>query len=233
MRRETIPFTSRQSRTELVLALLWLPVHLFGLPALLAALFPVMDISTLNVAVYGAGALYMLITQFRFLRRDFDRVCDSPFYILLQVLGSYGAMLLFNMAVSTLLTGFMGELENPNNDAVVSMALTSSGPVTAMTVYFAPLLEEMLFRASLFGLLRRRSRLLAYLVLTFLFPLYHVWGYALSDPAVWIYALQYIPVSFLLCRCYERCDSIWGSIALHVLINAVALHALTLLEGLL
>ena len=66
-----------------------------------------------------------------------------------------------------------------------------------------------------------------------LFAVYHVWGYALYDPMAWIFAVQYIPVGFLLCRVYERTDSIWGSILFHMLINFLALNALTALEKLL
>ena len=232
-RRETPPFTSCQSRTERILALLWLPVHLFALPWLLMRLFPAIDDVRLNFACYGAGAVYMLLTQFRFLRRDFDQVCEHPFSVFILILGCYGAMLLFNMAVSGLLLLFTEELDNPNNSAVVSMAKSSGGPVAAMALYLAPLLEELMFRGAIFGGLRRRSRLLAYLAGVLLFPLYHVWGYALTDPTAWLYFLQYVPVSFLLCFCYERCDSIWGSIGLHMLINFVSLRVLTVLGELL
>ncbi len=233
MKAVTIPFNSRQSRTELILALLWLPVHLLLLPNLLVRHFPQLDAAGLNVACYAVGAAYMLLTQFRFLRRDFDPLCEQPFDVFLQVLGCYGAVLLFNMALSGLLLSFLEEIDNPNNAAVVSMAQVSSGPVAAMAVFFAPILEEVMFRGALFGALRHRNRLLAYIAGMTLFPLYHVWGYALSDPTAWIYFVQYVPVSYLLCRCYERCDSIWGSIALHMLINYFALHALTMLEKLL
>ena len=90
-----------------------------------------------------------------------------------------------------------------------------------------------MFRAGIFGGLRGINRLLAYLVCMLLFSVYHVWGYALNDPMAWIYAVQYLPVGYLLCRIYERTDSIWGSILLHMFINFVAFHALTALEKLL
>ena len=47
-----------------------------------------------------------------------------------------------------------------------------------------------------------------------------------------LYALQYLPVSWLLCRCYERCNSIWGSIFLHMTINAISIYALSALADL-
>ena len=234
-KRERPPFTSRQSVLECVLALLWLPIHLFLLPKLFGRLLPGSDDSWLNLAVYGTGAAYMLLTQFRFLRRDFDPLCDRPGYVLLEILISYGAMLLFNMAVSGLMALVSGELENPNNAAVVDMAMTRSGPIAATAVFLAPLTEEMIFRAGIFGGLRRKSRVAAYLVSVSLFALYHVWSYAYAyrNPKMLLYAVQYIPVSYLLCRIYERTDSIWGSVLLHSVSNFIALNALTALEKLL
>ena len=232
-KRERAPFTSGQSRLERILALCWIPVHLYLLPKAIWHFFPALETSWLNVAVYASGVLFMLLTQFRFLRRDFDPLCDRPGYMLLEILVSYGAMLLFNMAVSGILLLVVDGLDNPNNAAVLDMAETSSGPVAALAVFLAPIVEEIMFRAGIFGGLRRFGRLPAYLICMLLFSLYHVWGYALDDPAAWIYALQYLPVTFLLCRIYERTNSIWGSILLHMFSNFVALHALTALERLL
>ena len=233
VKREPIPFTSRQGRAEWILSLLWIPIHVFGLPSLLVLLFPQITESTLNLACYAIGAVFLLLTQFRFLRRDFDPLCDRPVRVLLEVLIAYGAMLLFNMAVSGLLLAVMDTVENPNNAAVVEMAQVDSGPIAALAVFLAPLVEELMFRAGIFGALRHKNRLLAYLVVMILFPVYHILGYALNDPMTWVYVLQYIPVSYLLCRVYERTNTIWASIAFHMLVNFIALNALTTLEKLL
>ena len=229
------PFTSRQSGPQLLLALLWLPVHLLLLPRLLWQFFPQWDESTLNVAVYAVGAVYMLLTQFSFLRRDFDPLCEHPLRVLLEVLVCYGAMLLFNLAVNGILMLILGRGENPNNAAVVDMAVQTGGPITALAIFLAPLVEEIIFRAGLFGGLRRRNRAAAYVLSIAVFALYHVWSYAWAarDPLMLLYALQYVPISYLLCRCYERTNSVWGSILLHMLVNFISLKALLLLEQLL
>ena len=229
------PFTSRQSGPQLALALLWLPVHLFLLPRLLWHFFPQWDESTLNVAVYAVGAVYMLLTQFSFLRRDFDPLCERPLRVLGEVLVCYGAMLLFDLAVNGMLMLLLGEGENPNNAAVVDMAVETGGPIAALAIFLAPLVEEIIFRAGLFGGLRRRNRAAAYVLSIAAFALYHVWSYAWysRDPMMLLYALQYVPISYLLCRCYERTNSVWGNILLHMLVNFISLKALLLLEQLL
>lgn len=232
-KRARPPFTSRQSTAEWILALAWLPIHLFLLPRVLIRFFPALDDSMLNLAVYLSGAGFMLLTQFRFLRRDFDPLCERPGRVLLEVLIAYGAMLLFNMAVSGLLLLGLGAADNPNNAVVVDMAQASGGPVAALAVFLAPIVEELMFRAGIFGALRHKSRLLAYLLSMALFSLYHVWGFALYDPTAWVYVLQYLPVSYLLCRLYERTNTIWSCILMHMLVNFIALNALTMLERLL
>ena len=233
MERKLPEFTSRQSRAEWILALLWLPLHLFGLPLLLLRLFPALDAAWLNFYVYLVGAVFMLGTQFRFLRRDFDPLCERFGSVLLEVIISYGAMMLFNMVVTGLLTLAIEQIDNPNNAQLTDLARVNRGTVAAVAVYLAPIVEELIFRAGLFGALRHKNRVLGYVVSIALFAVYHIWGYALSDPIAWLYALQYLPISFLLCRIYERTNTIWSSILLHMLVNTVALHALELVERLL
>ena len=109
----------------------------------------------------------------------------------------------------------------------MEMAGIEYGKTAALAIFLAPLVEEPIFRGAVFGGLYRYSRPLAYAASMLLFSLYHIWGYALMDPLYWIYLLQYLPVSWLLCRCYERCDSIWGSIFFHMTVNAVSISSAT------
>ena len=123
--------------------------------------------------------------------------------------------------------------ENPNNAGLMDMAGRGWNQMSAMAVFMAPIVEECMFRAGIFGTLRRYSRWGAYLVATLAFSFYHVWSYALVDPIYWLYFIQYVPVSLLLCRVYERTNSIWGSIFFHMLVNYIAMNALKVLETLL
>ncbi len=237
-------FSSRMTRRESFAALAYLPIHLLLLPTLLSHLpGQSLSIEELNFIIYAAGLLYMLVCQFGFLRRDFDALCDNTLFILLEVVICYGLMLGFNLLLNWLMAaigalvaaddvaGFIAG--NPNTAEVAGLAAESNGMIAAAAVILAPIVEELMFRGAIFGLLRRKSRLLAYLGSMLLFALYHVWSYAIEEPLNWLYLLQYLPVTYLLCRCYERSNSIWGSIFLHMLINFLALQALRALQGLL
>ncbi len=226
-RRRVFPeFTSTLSPSETVLVLAYFPVHVFLLPWLFRLLYGrgVLGVLWANVLLYAIGFLYMTAVAFRFLRRDFDPLIESPLHVLGQVCGSYLCMLACNMLAGLLIAHLTGEAENVNNDALQELVDAAYGPMKAALVYLGPLTEEMLFRAGIFGTLRRKNRLLAYGVSMLAFSVYHVWGYAVGDPGYWIFLLQYLPAGWLLARCYERTNSIWGSVFFHMLTNFMAME---------
>lgn len=221
---------SRLSKKQTIAVLIWLPVHILALPYLLS--IPMMmgffSDMTANLLVYVIGAAYMLLVLRRFFRQDFDTLCDRPLRVLLTVVGAYWLARFGEVLISLLLDALSVTDSNGNNDAVIEMAKANIGPTAAMAVILAPIVEEGLFRAGIFGLIRRKSRFWAYTASILLFGLYHVWQSALYDPRQLIFILQYIPASFALCYTYERTDSIWGSIFLHMLTNGVSMLAVTM-----
>ena len=205
--------------------ILWLPMHVYGLPRLLLRLRPGFTASGLNFWTYAIGAGLLTLLCLGFLRRDFDRIWERPLYILGQILLGYGLLMAANLLVSILVYALMPEA-NPNNEAVLDLAKVARGRILAITVVLAPLLEELIFRGGIFGLLRRWNRWLAYVVCILVFGIYHVWHYALSDPLALLYLLQYLPAGYVLCRSYEKTECIWTSILLHMLNNSISLLAL-------
>ena len=203
-------------------AILWLPMHVYGLPWLLVRLLPGLTLGGLNfwTSAIGAGLLTALCLSF--LRRDFDRLWERPLYILGQAVRGYLYMIAAQFLVSLLVYAILPQ-SNPNNEAVLDLAKAQRGRILAITIVLAPLVEELMFRGGIFGLLRRWNRYLAYGVCMLVFGLYHTWQYALADPTFWLYLLQYLPAGFILCRSYEKTECIWTSILLHVLNNSVSL----------
>lgn len=222
--------SSALTKREAICVLVYLPVHVALLPLLLGRLIAEGTLTEpqANFALYAVGVIYMLIAAWDFLRRDFYTLCDRPFFIIIEVIFSYGMMLVFNFAVSMLLSA-VKFTDNPNNNAVAALAKEGFGTVAAMAVFLAPIVEELIFRAGIFGLTRRHSRAAAYAASMLFFSLYHVWGYGLIDARYWLYIVQYLPVSWLLARLYERTDSVWSCIFFHMLVNGISVKALTLL----
>ena len=229
MREESPVFPSRMSRFEAAVALGWLPVHLFLLPLLLVRLFPQMDGVDLNFWLYAIGALVLGLCCLPFLRRDFDRLWERPLLVLAQIAIGYVLMLLGSDLVALLmrqLSGLLKPEENPNNAALETLANRDLGKMQAVAIFLSPLVEELMFRGGIYGLLRRRSRIAASLVCILLFSVYHTWQYALLGPVQWLYLLQYLPASGVLCRVYEKTEAIWTPLLFHMLNNAVSLWAM-------
>ena len=220
---ETRPFTSRPARWESVIAIAYIPVHICLLPRLLVRTAgQSLDAVSLNVVCYVIAALLLLFCMRRFLFRDFNALCDYGPGVLVELLRFYGLLLLGNLAVNLGLMA-LGFTANPNNETIYGFAGDELGKTAAMAVFLAPIAEELMFRAGLFGTLRHYNRIAAYAVSMALFAVYHVWSFALTDARAWVYVLQYLPAGFLLARIYEKTDSIWGSIFLHMTVNGVSM----------
>ena len=230
--KKSVPFDSGMSRIERAAALGYIPVHIYLLPRLLASVCPPekLDALAANVVCYTVAAFVLFFCLRRFFRREFDALCDYGPGVLLELAKSYGALLLCNLAVGLILI-LIGQTENPNNAAIFSLAGENMGMMTAVAVFLAPIAEEAMFRGGVFGLLRRFSRVAAYGASALIFALYHIWSYALDDPTAWLYLLQYLPAGILLARMYEKTNSLWSSIFLHMTVNGVSMLAISTLKG--
>lgn len=231
MMKSELEFTSRQTKVQTALALIYLPFHVLFIPRLLNMFVPASaNLTIFNFICYSIGGVYMVLTQWSFLKREFYTVCDNVPHTILQVGVSYGLMLCFNAIIVFGLMS-LGSTSNPNNQAVIEFNAQNSRVTAAMAIYIAPILEELIFRAGIFGFLRRYSRIAAYTVTVIAFSCYHIWSFAIADPSNWIYIIQYIPVTILLCRCYERTNSIWGPIFFHMLVNGMSIRAINVLQS--
>jgi len=193
-----------------------------------------MEIGRLNLVYFCISAVVVLLIFGSYLRAHFDNFLNRVGYCLITILMALGLDYVLSYGVSfiAMLLPMLGQ-ENPNDQAVMDLAAQTGGAIKAMAIFLAPIVEEVLFRGVIFGSLRSRSRVWAYVLSIAIFALLHVWQYALAaaDWTVLLYVLQYIPVSFALCWCYERSGSIWCPIAFHMFINAMSFKAMELLES--
>lgn len=180
------------------------------------------DDNDANTLCYAVCFAYVLIAYLDYLRREYYTLCDLKGRILLELLFSYGAFYCFNIVVDSIVS-FAG---NPNNNAIIEMTGTNYRELAAVSVLMAPFVEETIFRAGVFGLIREKNRIAAYVASSLLFSVYHVSEFAMANPVYWVYALQYVPVSFLLCRIYERTRTLWSSVLFHMIINLLSVLAM-------
>ncbi|MBQ6465108.1 MAG: CPBP family intramembrane metalloprotease [Oscillospiraceae bacterium] len=227
--RKPPDFTSRMDRWQIWVMLLYLPIHAFGLPLLmgLACERGYMGLGMANFWIYAVGFVLTVAVLWRFLRRDLDPLLDRAFVSLIEILRCYALIWCGELIAAMFLSFFGVEGDAANNEQAIALLREEYGPMVAATVFLAPVVEECLFRGALFGSLRHKNRALAYAVSALAFCLYHVAAYALADPKQLLFILEYIPAGLALALCYERTDSIWGPIFLHMLNNGVSIWVVT------
>lgn len=116
-------------------------------------------------------------------------------------------------------------VENPDLISWAEQYAYSPAATIVIVVVLMPLIDEVLFRGLVFGSLRRFSRPLAWAASVLLFMVYSVWTFAVAygDARYLVLAFQYLPMALTLTWCYDRGGSIWPTVVLHAVIDAVTL----------
>lgn len=115
------------------------------------------------------------------------------------------------------------------NDTTISAQIQDAPHVTLLIiVLLAPFIEEVLFRGLVFGNLKSKSRVVAYLTSCLLFALIHVWQFAVvqQDITYFLLMVQYLVPGAVLAWAYESSGTLWSSIGLHAAANALSAWAL-------
>ena len=183
----------------------------------------------INVAFFVINCVMIWVIFHNFLIRSFRAI---RFWELVQalILGFclyYAGNFVFNWIVSLLdltITSF-------NDETILGLISQNKWVMVICSVLLAPIVEETLVRGLLFGVLRRQSRILAYVVTIIFFAVIHVWQYLLvyDFKAVLLAALQYIPAGIALGWTYEKSNTVWAPIFLHMTINAISMGIISIL----
>jgi len=140
--------------------------------------------------------------------------------MLVGLIGLYG----LNELVYRLTSLAIGNRTNLN-DTTISAQIQDAPRVTLLIiVLLAPFIEEVLFRGLVFGNLKSKSRVVAYLVSCLLFALIHVWQFAVvqQDITYFLLMVQYLVPGAVLAWAYESSGTLWAAIGLHAAANALS-----------
>ena len=217
----------------------WL-LYLFGLPELLRRLLPLLGVdlqsqrgaSLAQIAAFVLDFILILLVFRKFLWRSARQLKGNGKRLFATVLRGFGAYWLLSylvsLAVVFLSLGMQATPDNRNNEVIGTMMMQFTVPMAVSTVVFAPVTEECLVRGVLFAPICKRKPWVAYLVTTVLFGLMHTVQYigVQAWSVLALSFLQYLPAGLVLGWVYQRTRSIWAAIALHSLINLVAVAAM-------
>jgi len=224
--RNDTPFNFTMSKRSFIILFVWLLVHTVWIPIFTnwhMQSYPGMFTALqYNEVYYALSFAVVLIAGWKYLRAEFDTLMDNGFgtiIVLIRAMLINFALSMVSAQVILILTGGdLSFLTTPNDAVVMEMAYEDAYKMMALTVFLAPVIEEVLFRGVIFGTLRKKDKLGAYIVSIVLFSLAHVWQFAVvsMDMTVLLYVLSYIPASFVLAWCYDKTGSIWTGILFHM-----------------
>ena len=221
------PFTVSIKHREAETGAIYLLFSLLALPRLLFALGGVTGLSdaVLNFIFFLLNFLAVLGIFRRYLTLSAVDALKKPRRILVVSFLFFIFYFVSNLLVNYCILSLFPDFSNRNDSNIQQMAGQNGFLMILGTVFFVPLTEECLYRGLVFGLLRQRSRLYAYLISVPVFCMIHIMGYigAASAEVLFLSFLQYIPAGIFLALAYERADNIFAPILIHTAVNALGM----------
>lgn len=217
------------SRGEVIFGWLLMALQLLVLPVvavILNSLLPTpLSDTQLNIALFIVEFLLATIIFRRFLAASARHSLSAPIRtlrfaflgLLLYYVGSF--------MVGLVITAVSEDFSNINDSNIYAMVQENFTLMKLCTVVLVPVTEELLYRGLIFRGLQGKNRLIAYLVSAGVFSLIHVAGYiGTTTPVILLLCfLQYIPAGLALGWAYEKADSIWAPILMHMAVNQVSI----------
>jgi len=179
--------------------------------------------SIINIAII---TLFMVGLTFKKLKSDFSRFIKNAVSLLWLVPLLYVIQLLGRMVVTVLMQLIHGVVSlGDNQEAVESIFAEFPILMGIMIVVFAPIWEELFFTGFIYESLRKKNKILAYIVTSVAFGLLHTFFAMILNfsPILILATFIYVPLSMVCCYVYEKTDSIWSAIMMHAFSNGMAL----------
>ncbi|MBQ9647683.1 MAG: CPBP family intramembrane metalloprotease [Oscillospiraceae bacterium] len=228
--------TTSMNHTERLAGTIFFVVYLLVMPLLadrLFALFEVLLDTRIDAGLQNALYYYILfaVTLVIFhgyigatTTKFFDSLNRSLGTLFLSLLVFYGA----NELMYRIANLFFHSRTNLNDTTIAAQVSAAPRTTALIVVFLAPFVEEVLFRGLVFGCVKEKSRVVAYAVSSLLFAFLHVWTFALSawDLSYLTLMAQYLVPGLVFAWAYDRSGTLWTSILLHAVVNALALFVI-------
>lgn len=193
------------------------------LQLVLFLIYPQISLAGLNFIYYLLNFGIVVFIFRDFLEKSWEYACRHTWLILGTTIAGFILYWPTNIGLNLILYRYFPHYFSVNDAAISAISQSNMLLMGVGTVLLVPLAEELLFRGLVFGFLRRRSRILAYLVSAIFFASIHVTGYIGSYEAMHLLVclLRYIPVSLILAGVYDISGSIIAPVLIHTAINAI------------
>jgi len=220
------------TRTEVCFGWIYFLIQLFLLPSILVIGNQLFDeplsVAELNFVMFALNFLVVTVLFHRYLLESARLSLAAPMGCLRAAFLGLMLYYLGNLIVGRLIFAIDPDFANVNDANISAMTQEQYTLMAIGTVLLVPPVEEVFYRGLVFRGLHGKSRIAAYAVSTLVFSAVHILGYiGTSDWSTLVLCfLQYVPASIALAWAYERSDSIWAPILMHMTVNQIGILAM-------
>lgn len=195
------------------------------LGALLRSLWPGFPSLGINLIFYVINFVAIVFITRAYLEEDAATALHHAGRLILAAIAGFALYWISNLALAAVIKYLWPDFFNVNDAAISASGKDNLMLMALGTVVFVPTAEELLYRGLVFGPIRHRSRVLAYLISTAIFCAIHVMGYwGQYEPLhLAICFAQYIPAGLILAGAYDFSGSIFAPILIHTAINLIGI----------
>lgn len=220
------------SRLETLLGIIYIVAQIFFLPVILVignSLLPhPFNDAELNFISFALNFICVTVIFRRYLLNSLAIVIEDLGHVLRTCGMGFMAYWVGNIVVNMIVLSLDPNFSNVNDDSILQISENNFMLMTIGTVILVPVVEETLYRGVLFGQLRRKNAVLAYIVSVLVFSSIHVIGYIGYYPPMRLLLclLQYFPAAVFLAWTYEKAGTIWAPILIHMIVNLIGMSAM-------
>lgn len=160
---------------------------------------------------------------------------QSPKTLLLIPLGVILVFFLDNLLMENIIQAFLWKLAgsapaNSNTERVFEMIRNSPIFFFFLTCFLGPVLEEILYRYTAFGLVEKRSVWLAHIITALLFAFQHVVDAGIygGDATQFINIGGYMVFSLIMTSIYSKTKNLCIPILIHIATNSIGVSLMLL-----
>ncbi|NLC97109.1 MAG: CPBP family intramembrane metalloprotease [Erysipelotrichaceae bacterium] len=205
-----------------------------SIPYIFLEIFPNTSLSTIDAINFICqlfSLIIVLIISKNIFKSDLINFKNKMPFIIFDAFRYYVIIYFFNIVFNILLS-FIGSSAE-NQQALEQLISNTPYSYIFMAIIVAPILEEFIFRGTIFRNIYKKNKYLAYIISTLLFGLLHVMSSILSGN--WINAISiisYLNIGYFFAKFYDKHKSIYASVLLHFINNTTAVILLEIVKRL-
>lgn len=220
------------SPVETILGIVYIVVQLLVLPVLLVILTMLFRLNLndaeLNFLCFAINFVCVTVIFHKYLISSAKIAFSQPLNTLKTA--GIGLVLYFitSYAMTILIFFIDPDFFNVNDNSIAVMLDQNYILMSLGAIILAPVTEEILYRGVVFGQIYKRWPVAAFVISAAIFSALHVVGYIgqYSPVQLLLCFIQYLPPSIILAWTYVKADTIWASILIHIVINAIGMLAM-------